>query len=245
MAKLHNMHTHTVYSDGELEPEQLIELAISKKLRILGISDHAFSKKLSEDHQITNKLEKYLKHLTKLKKTSKDIDLKIGIEIDVSKHYGINPSKLPFKILNRFDYILFEYIHTLFESWGEIGFRDTSEIFSIRNKLEIPVGLAHYDLEGRFGYNQKSLARIEEIAKNDIFIEINQSERNEKGIGRNTRDGLDYYKHFSEDLMIKLIKYDIKVVVGTDSHTGKSLSNLLKAYRFIKQNNLKYHPLVL
>lgn len=244
MVKRHNLHTHTTYSDGILEPEKLIELTISKKLKILGISDHAFSRKLSEDHQITNRLEQYLEHLTRLKKASKGLDLKIGIEIDVSRHYGINPSELPFKILNRFDYILFEYIHTMFESWGEVGFRNISEIFSIRDKLKIPMGLAHYDLESHFGYNPESLERIEEMAKNNVFIEINQSEINQ-GRGRNTRNNVDYYELFSQELIARLKRYNVKFVIGTDSHNGSSLSDTEKARLFIKQHTFRYHSLVL
>lgn len=38
--KLIDMHTHTIYSDGDLAPRELIELAISKNIGILAITDH-------------------------------------------------------------------------------------------------------------------------------------------------------------------------------------------------------------
>ena len=40
MEKLVDMHTHTNYSDGELSPEELIQLAISKNIKALAITDH-------------------------------------------------------------------------------------------------------------------------------------------------------------------------------------------------------------
>lgn len=40
MEKLIDMHTHTNYSDGELSPNELIELAINKNIGILAITDH-------------------------------------------------------------------------------------------------------------------------------------------------------------------------------------------------------------
>lgn len=40
MEKLIDMHTHTNYSDGELSPEELIQLAISKNIKALAITDH-------------------------------------------------------------------------------------------------------------------------------------------------------------------------------------------------------------
>lgn len=40
MDKLIDMHTHTSYSDGELSPQELISLAISKNIGVLAITDH-------------------------------------------------------------------------------------------------------------------------------------------------------------------------------------------------------------
>ena len=126
----HNLHTHTTYSDGELSPEQLIESAKQYNLEIIGICDHAFSTKLPEKYQITSRLEQYLNHLKKIQQSSRGIDLKIGIEIDVSENYGTNPTELPFDVLNRFDYVLFEYVNTENEYWDRVGNRDISQIIS-------------------------------------------------------------------------------------------------------------------
>lgn len=38
--KIIDMHTHTNYSDGELSPQELIRLAIDKKIETLAITDH-------------------------------------------------------------------------------------------------------------------------------------------------------------------------------------------------------------
>ncbi len=40
MERIIDMHTHTNYSDGDLSPEELIELAISKGIGTLAITDH-------------------------------------------------------------------------------------------------------------------------------------------------------------------------------------------------------------
>jgi histidinol phosphatase-like PHP family hydrolase len=144
--KRHDIHTHTTYSDGFLSPEDLVQQAKKKKLEILGICDHGFSKKLLENYQVTVCLDKYLDHLRRIKSSLNGLDLIIGIEIDVSKIYGINPTQLPFEVLNEFDYILFEYVNTEKEYWGKVGKRDISEIIDIRHELNVPVGLAHNDL---------------------------------------------------------------------------------------------------
>ena len=118
--KKHNLHTHTTFSDGLLSPAQLIKSAKQANLELLGISDHAVSTKLPESMQITNRITQYLAQLTWVQQTVDTIDVKIGIEIDVSRIYGIDPAQLPFEVLNSLDYILFEYIDTENEAWGMV-----------------------------------------------------------------------------------------------------------------------------
>ncbi|MBT5023087.1 hypothetical protein HOK51_08145 [Candidatus Woesearchaeota archaeon] len=40
--KNHDLHTHTTFSDGSLEPEKLIELAIEKKIEVKRIMNNFF-----------------------------------------------------------------------------------------------------------------------------------------------------------------------------------------------------------
>jgi len=247
--KRHNLHTHTTFSDGLLSPDQLAKTAKQTDIEILGISDHAFSTKLPEPMQITNRISQYLAQLRWIQQTSDNINVKIGIEIDVSKIYGIEPSQLPFEVLNKFDYVLFEYVNTECEAWGKVGRRDISEIIKVRHKLSIPIGLAHNDLQQNYEGREEQIAS--QLADYDIFIELCQSEslpwqkRLHHGIGRNIREGLDYYQHFSQILIEELVSNEVKVVVGTDSHTGESLVHFDEVYAFIQKHNLHCHEIVL
>ncbi|MFX0204441.1 MAG: PHP domain-containing protein [Candidatus Hodarchaeota archaeon] len=240
----HDIHTHTTYSDGLLSPEELAQQAKKMNLEILGICDHGFSKKLMENYQVTAYLDKYMNHLRRIKSSLNGLELLIGIEIDLSKIYGINPALLPFETLNEFDYIFFEYINTEKEYWGEVGNRDISEIIDIRQELDVPVGLAHNDLQQNYYGKEKEVAKI--LIKQDIFVEIQDSELHpQRGVGRNTREGLDYYVHFTQKLIQELANNSVKIVCGTDSHTGKYLGKLDNAFQFVRENNLEFHKLVL
>jgi histidinol phosphatase-like PHP family hydrolase len=239
----HDIHTHTTYSDGLLSPEDLAQQAKNKNLEILGICDHGFSKKLLENYQVTACLDKYLDHLRRIKSSLNGLDLIIGVEIDVSKIYGINPTQLPFETLNKFDYILFEYVNTEKEYWGKVGKRDISEIVDIRHELDVPVGLAHNDFQQNYNGKENKIAKI--LAEQNIFVEIQDSEpHSSRGVGRNTREGLDYYSHFTQNLIREFVDNNVKIVCGTDSHTGKYLGKLDKAFQFVKENNLQFHELV-
>lgn len=238
--KKHNLHAHTTYSDGTFRPKELVEFAMSGDLEILGISDHAFSRKLPINYQVTSCLEKYLIHIKEIQESFKDnkFSLKAGIEIDVSRNCGADPSQIPFNLLNGFDYLLFEYVNTEYESWGRIRGRDISKIIKIRDKLTVPVGLAHNDLQNNYQGKEKEISKI--LSENKIFVELNQSEH-----GRNTRDNLDYYTHFSLRLLEELKTREVKFVIGTDSHTGEGLLDINDAYQFIKKNELQLHEIVL
>ncbi|MFX1516062.1 MAG: PHP domain-containing protein, partial [Promethearchaeota archaeon] len=242
--KKHDIHTHTTYSDGLLSPENLVDKAKNKNLEVLGVCDHGFSKKLMDTNQITFCLEKYYNHLRAIKNSLNGLELRIGVEIDVSKTYGIDPTQLPFEILNQFDYILFEYVNTEKEYWGEVGKRDISEIINIKKEIEIPIGLAHNDIQQNYNRNESEIATI--LAQHEIFIEIQDSELHpHRGVGRNTRDGLDYYHHFTKKLIHEMVTKGVKVVCGTDTHTGEYLGELDKAFQFVRENNLQFHELVI
>ena len=240
--KRHNLHTHTSYSDGWLSPEQLVETARREGLEVLGICDHAFTAKLPSSYQVTRRLEQYLAHLRRLQRSLEDIELVIGVEVDVSGIYGIDPSKLPFDALNRFDYVLFEYVDTAYEPWGAVHGRRIEEIVEVRDRLAIPVGLAHNDMQRNYEGREEEIAAL--LADNDIFVELCESEPHpRRGVGRNTRDGMDYYRLFSRKLVEELRRKGVRVVAGTDSHTGEKLVPN-DVYQFVRDNGLLWHEIV-
>ncbi|MBW2990262.1 hypothetical protein KY348_01005 [Candidatus Woesearchaeota archaeon] len=234
--KRHNLHTHTAFSDGYFLPKGLIDMAKEENLEILGISEHAFTRKVNIYSQITDELYRYLDFVKDIQKSTKDLDLKIGIEIDVSKFFGANPAELPFDALNEFDYVLFEYVGKEKALFPRFKLRDIRSIVDVRDKFTVPIGLAHNDLQKNYNEKEEEIANI--LSKEDIFLELNAGDRNLRG-------GMYYYEHFSKKLLEELAKNKVKVVVGTDFHSYEDKADLDDAYYFVKENNLKYHELVL
>ena len=71
MKKLIDMHTHTNYSDGDLTPKELIDLAKKENIKVLGITDHDT-----------------LEGIKNIPKDIKDIQIVKGIELTAKVEKG-------------------------------------------------------------------------------------------------------------------------------------------------------------
>lgn len=226
--KRHNLHTHTNYSDGKKTPEELIEKSRDQGLEILGISDHGFTSKI-RSLNVTN-LEKYIDNLKRLQIDSKGIVLKIGLEIDTCKPSGINPENLPFDIINRLDYVLFEYLRIGTE-FKEI-YTGIESLLKIRHKLLIPIGLAHPDLHNDFFGRDEEISKI--LGDNDIFVDMHLNFQ-----------GNDVNYRYSQELLEYLRNNKVRFTIGTDYHSDKfPLGKIDPVIDYIRENNLLIHPLV-
>lgn len=229
--KRHNLHTHTTYSDGEYSPEELVRKAMGVGLEIIGISDHGFTRKT---YCIDKKnLPEYIAYLKSLKEKTSGIELKIGLEIDVSESFGINPENLPFDILNNLDYVLFEYVEGIDNIEGGDG-RCLRAVIQVRRKLLIPVGLAHTNFHNFFYKREGEAAQL--IGENNIFVELN------------TRYIPTIEHFFSRDLIECFKKHEVKFTIGTDNHYDKPDDNLDmkidQAMKYILERGLKVHEIV-
>jgi len=91
---LHDIHTHTTYSDGGGEPIENIEAAEMRGLAMLGISDHV--------HYLTGrKGNRYLSELEELKRET-DVTLLIGVEANAMP----GGSDVPSEMRKRLDYVI-------------------------------------------------------------------------------------------------------------------------------------------
>jgi histidinol phosphatase-like PHP family hydrolase len=223
-----------------MTPEQLIDAAWRSGIQVIGITDHAFVTGGYKDSMCSEgAVLAYFQNLRRLGSFMPNVQVLAGLEISVSLQFGAEPTKLPFKTLNQGDYALFENVGAETDSHHP-GFRGIGELVAIRERLTIPVGLAHADLQMYFDGKEEALAKI--LSENDIFVELCQSEKTQGFFGykgRNTRDGLDYYRLFSSQMIAELKKHGVRFAVGTDTHTGEGIGNIEDAHRFIVENSLK------
>ncbi|MGI5913548.1 MAG: histidinol-phosphatase [Bacteroidales bacterium] len=76
-------HTHTFHSDGRSNAEEYIEAAIKRGFSEIGISDHILICKTDETWCMAPPdLDNYYKNISLLRESTKQISVKVGLEVD-------------------------------------------------------------------------------------------------------------------------------------------------------------------
>lgn len=89
---IQNLHTHTVYCDGEHTPKELVEEAIRKGFSSIGFSGHSYMKRYPVDYSMTPQNNKaYRQEIERIKKEYADrIDVFLGMEADMYTTESLN-----------------------------------------------------------------------------------------------------------------------------------------------------------
>lgn len=235
---LANFHTHSTFSDGKDEPEEIIKYAIECGFDALGFSDHAF---MDHDRRYCMKdTNGYIAEIQRLKeKYANKIQIYLGTEEDVShlanrKDFEYIISSLHFIYFQGKYYPLdsnYEYYTTclnLFDG-NEIALADayynTFVECLIKRKPNI---IGHFDLvtkfdelhQDRFLHNEKYWLLAENYLKKALSIgsifEVNT--------GLITR-GFRSSPCPHERLLKIIAKEGGKVTLSSDAHEAKHLSS--------------------
>jgi len=187
-------HMHSIYSDGRAVPEDYIAPALAAGLNEIGFSEHLT---LFRDPQDWNMnpvdISPYITHLETLRNKTREIKIKIGLEVDyfegkeIEIRNFLNPLPLDF-IIGSVHYLgektvdlgpeFYEgkSIDRLFEAYFDsVSEAASSGLFDI---------IGHCDLIRIYGYrpgsdqerHYRKLARI--MKKHDVVFEVNTNGRN-------------------------------------------------------------------
>lgn len=215
-----NLHTHTLYSDGDYTPEQIVEAASRGNLTHIAITDHFETSKVNSLR--ASEFNEYLDRLRDLGRRYSNVQVLAGVEIDTNPN-RCDLDNLPVDMLNKLDLVLFEYV----QAEGGTTIEGLEPLLS---RLKIPCGLAHNDLERNFrGMSSQALA--EHLERHDLFVEINTA-------WPYRRDGLPFYELAKE--RFAAFRGRVRVSVGTDvHHTLSEVYNLEMPYRFVRHQRLE------
>lgn len=187
-------HVHTFYSDGKGWPEDYISEASGAGLSEIGFSDHLTLNGSQEDWAIIpSSLGEYFDRISKLRDNTKNIDIRIGLEVD----YFPGREELIYNTIKdfRFDYII-GAVHYLGDESVDIGRdfyenRDIEKLFDIYFRMIGQAAgsglfdiMAHIDLVRIFrfypAHNPEKLYRdlASNLKKHDVAFEINTNGMN-------------------------------------------------------------------
>lgn len=223
--KLIDMHNHTEWSDGANSTTELVEDAITKNIKILGITDHFNTSKCPSISP--GQLNLYIDEIKNLKEQYEcKILILAGVEINSIPLPGSFES-LSFNQFDNLDFVLIENLDMLSDRFR------LKDLEMFLKKFKCKVGLAHTDLlkiaakhkiEGGVDYV------ISFMKRNRIFWEINSNSAYENF------DNIIYHQNTKEvrELVETLTRNKIEVTVGSDKHSIEDI----EIGRFIKANEL-------
>jgi DNA polymerase (family 10) len=223
-----NLHTHTIFSDGKNSIKDIVNKALELGINYLAITDHftnSWKSGIMTNLDSRDKIEDYLNEISEYQEflidNNKSLRLFKGIEVDLSSSANyikrlINPTK--------FDIIILEYLETpegiafvrnLIDQWKK----------SVSPPKDFPlIGLAHFD-PSNFIYDSLNVL-IQFLKDYNIFFEFNSRYP-------------QYYSWRNEMFFKKLKEFNILVAIGSDSHSSRSLDNILDPQIMIKAYNLE------
>lgn len=241
---LRDLHTHTIYSDGNNTPEEIVVSAIEKGLKVIGISDHSYTSFDTSYCMKKEKVEKYIKEIEKLKINYSDkIKVLCGIEQDFfsgvpeyafdyvigSVHYiKIGEEYIPVdSSLQELKVAADKYFNGDFYPLIQEYYRLVSMVVE-RTNADI---IGHFDLITKF-QKQESLfderdgryvnawqSAVDKLIKSNVPFEINYG-----GISR----GYKTVPYPAEDIKEYILKKGGRFIFSSDSHDAYTIANFKK-----------------
>jgi len=218
-----NLHTHTLYSDGDFTVMEVVSSAFKAGLTHVAITDHF------ETCKIINPLkrmdfERYLRDLQAARMMYEGrINVLAGVEIDTNPQ-RCDLYELPFDLLNELDLVLFEYVEDPLQ-----GGIPLNELRSLTKDLKVPFGFCHWDMD-RIYHDREPSWLADRLAELGAFVEVPTSQHY-------ARDGRFLFEH--SERFYRAFKGKVKVSIGTDMHHSLGeVGNIGRGLDFLRSNGL-------
>ncbi|TFG04539.1 MAG: PHP domain-containing protein [Promethearchaeota archaeon] len=193
-----DFHIHSSFSDGDQSPQKIMEVALRRKLSAIAITDHC---------DITGRFM-YLRDVSKPRPLSEYIaevrnlppvdSLQVFLGIEISDFSANTP---PPRRFSELDFILVETFPA--QTPMQPVYNPIEKAIQLKREMPIPVGLAHPTIQHIEQY-------IEEIEKNNLFIELNMDK-----LIANPREQQSILQKTAEILHSAP---KVKLSIGSDAH---------------------------
>ena len=224
MQILADYHTHTKYSHGKGTIEENVLEAISKGIKIIGISDHGY-KHLAYGIKL-NDIYKMREEIDKLNEKYSNIEILLGMECNILDSYGnidIND-----KIIENRDYIM-------------AGYHFASTPTSLKSMLN---HCNNYIIKNEMAKDYNTNAIINAMKNNDIFIITHPGDKGDvyieeiAKVAKNTDTRLEInssHGFLNSNQLVKIKGIGNKFIIGSDAHVPHNVGNFDLAMKIIKE----------
>lgn len=228
MKILADYHTHTKYSHGKGTIEENVQVAISKGIEVLGISDHGYQHLtygIKKDDIF--KMREEIDYLNE--KYKDEIRILLGVECNILDDKG--NIDIDEKMRTVLDYVMAGY---------HFGSRPR-DISGLLNHAD------NYIIKSNKSKDYNTLAVINAMKNNDIFVITHPGDKGDVYIEEiakvaketGTRLEINSSHRFLNSKQLKEIKHiGNTFVVGSDAHISKNVGNFTKALETIKESNI-------
>ena len=224
MQILADYHTHTKYSHGKGTIEENVLEAISKGIKVIGISDHGY-KHLAYGIKL-NDIYKMREEIDKLNEKYSNIEILLGMECNILDSYGnidIND-----KIIENCDYIM-------------AGYHFASTPTSLKSMLN---HCNNYIIKNEMAKDYNTNAIINAMKNNDIFIITHPGDKGDvyieeiAKVAKNTDTRLEInssHGFLNSNQLVKIKGIGNKFIIGSDAHVPHNVGNFDLAMKIIKE----------
>ncbi len=246
-----NNHIHTNFSkDGKSPMQEVIAAARKAGLKIITITDHfplpeGFTYQAGDSYMAREQLNGYIKSITAEKEKNKDMDIRLGAEIDFRPGFE---KLIPSQIKNiDFDYIIggvhtiagwntkagwdFDYSKEVWEK-GLVK-KDITKVYKeyfdlVRQLISSRLfdAVAHLDIIKKFNENSKYFDEDEEDYRKEVMECLDLIEKNNIILEINTSGLFRPCKALfpSEWVLKEAFKRKIEITIGSDCHKAEDIS---------------------
>ncbi|MHA1263603.1 MAG: PHP domain-containing protein [Candidatus Helarchaeota archaeon] len=214
-----DFHIHSSFSDGDQTPQEIVMIALRRKLSAIAITDHCDVTgrfMYLRDVSAPRPLQEYIQVIRNLPSPD-SLEVFLGIEIS-----EFPPGKSAPSDFSKLDFILVETFPA--QTPTRPTFNPIEKAIQLKEQFSIPVGLAH-----------PTLPHIEQhidlIDRHNLFIELNMDK-----LIANPRDQRQILQRTAEVLHSTS---KVKISIGSDAHIIFIIGAVKPLWEFILRNDFQ------
>lgn len=213
-----DFHIHSHFSDGDQSIEEIVSSARRKNLTAVAIADHIDNEGTFLYLRNVSPPRPFSEYLTAIDEGKKNLNYPIYSGVEISAFRG--KDNYIFPNFAKLDFLLIETYQV--QKPNIKSFDPIEKALLCKDKLDIPVGLAHPDLS--FIENH-----MEEFEAYELFLELN-TDKLIRG---------DKYQERTLSRLKELLNAhpNVKLSVGSDAHVIYMIGSVQVAWKFLLEND--------